>query len=125
MASKESCPARTEGIIMNHTASNSSYRTAAHIVFSLAILLSSGIVALAGAPAAKRAARANRPPARKAALPQAPSPPTISKFFFQDAVAQNGTFSVDFSISNPNGSADLSGISFTDALPAGLIVATP
>lgn len=109
----------------NHTALSSSHRMAACLVFSLAVALVSSVVVMAATPAGKRAARANHSPSRKSASPSVASPPTISKFFFQDAVAQNGTFSVDFSIKNPNDSTDLTGISFADSLPAGLIVATP
>ncbi len=40
-------------------------------------------------------------------------------------VALNGTTSLTFSLSNPNTSSSLSGIGFTDTMPAGLMVATP
>ena len=52
-------------------------------------------------------------------------PPTISKAFGAASVVLNGTTSLTFNLSNPNVSASLSGVGFTDALPAGQIVATP
>jgi hypothetical protein len=55
----------------------------------------------------------------------AASPPTISKAFGASAVGLNSTVGVSFTIVNPNASTTLTGISFTDSLPAGLIVATP
>src|SRR5260370_666903 len=53
------------------------------------------------------------------------APPTITKNFLTSAVAVNGTVGVSFDIANPNASVDLTGIQFTDALPAGLVVAAP
>src|SRR5215469_15531197 len=53
------------------------------------------------------------------------APPTIAKAFSAANVAQNSKVNVSFTIQNPNAAATLTGISFTDALPAGLVVATP
>jgi mucin-19 len=54
------------------------------------------------------------------------APPTINKSFFGvNAVALNGTVAVGFTLTNPNASVDLTGVAFTDNLPAGLVVATP
>ena len=63
------------------------------------------------------------------------SPPGFGKSFGANIVAQNSTTLVYFSITNPNFDPDppnnpsanitLTGISFTDALPAGMVVATP
>ncbi|HEY6968146.1 MAG TPA: Ig-like domain repeat protein [Candidatus Angelobacter sp.] len=53
------------------------------------------------------------------------APPTIVKSFGQTSVAQNSTVAVSFTISNSNSTVTLTGISFTDNLPAGLVVATP
>jgi uncharacterized repeat protein (TIGR01451 family) len=56
-------------------------------------------------------------------------PPTISKLFLPDTVAPSGTTLLSFSISNPNSdpntNATLTGIAFTDTLPAGLVIASP
>jgi uncharacterized repeat protein (TIGR01451 family) len=51
-------------------------------------------------------------------------PPTITKAFGATDIALNGTTSLTFTINNPN-TIPLTGISFTDSLPAGLVVATP
>src|ERR1700733_140888 len=51
--------------------------------------------------------------------------PTIAKSFGSTSVALNGSISLTFNLSNPNPSLSLSGISFTDTLPAGLAVSTP
>jgi uncharacterized repeat protein (TIGR01451 family) len=59
-------------------------------------------------------------------------PPTIGKAFVPDHTVQNGTSLVSFTIANPNSNStppnndvSLTGISFTDSLPAGLVVAAP
>jgi len=52
-------------------------------------------------------------------------PPTIAKVFGAATVALNGSTSLTFNISNPNTSATLTGVAFTDNLPAGMVVATP
>ncbi len=52
-------------------------------------------------------------------------PPTIAKTYGAASVPLNGSTSMMFHLTNPNGSISLSGIGFTDALPAGQIVATP
>jgi hypothetical protein len=56
--------------------------------------------------------------------PPAVSPPSIAKVFGAAAIEVFSGTRLTFTISNPNTSA-LSGIGFTDTLPAGLIVATP
>ncbi len=53
------------------------------------------------------------------------APPTIVKSFGAANIALNGSTSLSFTISNPNAGASLTGIGFTDALPAGLTVSTP
>ena len=59
-------------------------------------------------------------------------PPTISKLFLPDTIPQNGTSLISFTISNPNSNSSppnvdvpLTGVAFTDALPAGLAIASP
>src|SRR5262249_11494580 len=54
------------------------------------------------------------------------APPTIAKSFAASTVALNGTVNLNFTITNPNTftGGDLTGIAFTDTLPAGLTVAT-
>ncbi len=57
--------------------------------------------------------------------PPAVAPPTIAKYFGTHVVALNQTLSLTFTLTNPNPGSALTGIGFTDALPAGLVVATP
>ena len=52
-------------------------------------------------------------------------PPTISKAFGAASIALNGSTTLSFNLSNPNAAISLSGIGFTDALPAGLTVSAP
>ena len=56
-------------------------------------------------------------------------PPTISKLFLPDTIAQTGLSFLSFSINNPNSdpnpSVTITGVQFTDNLPAGLQVASP
>ncbi len=52
-------------------------------------------------------------------------PPTFTKAFAVANVALNGSTSLTFTLSNPNTGTSLTGIGFTDTMPAGLTVATP
>ena len=52
-------------------------------------------------------------------------PPTVAKEFGAASIPLGGETSLTFTIDNPNGTATLSGIGFTDNLPTGLVVATP
>jgi hypothetical protein len=53
------------------------------------------------------------------------APPTIGKSFGAASIALNGSTSLSFTIDNPNVSTALTGVGFTDTLPAGLVVSTP
>lgn len=57
--------------------------------------------------------------------PPAKLPPVIGKAFGAGSVALNGSTTLTFNLSNPNTSLSLSGIGFTDTLPAGEVVTTP
>ena len=52
------------------------------------------------------------------------APPTIVKSFGAVSIPLNGLTSLSFMINNPNASI-LTGVGFTDPLPAGLVVSTP
>jgi arabinogalactan endo-1,4-beta-galactosidase len=52
-------------------------------------------------------------------------PPTIQKTYGAGSVALNGSTTLTFNLSNPNTGQSLSGIGFTDPMPAGQLVATP
>jgi uncharacterized repeat protein (TIGR01451 family) len=53
------------------------------------------------------------------------TPPTITKGFGAASILLNASTSLTFNISNPNTSIALTGVAFSDTLPAGLVVATP
>jgi hypothetical protein len=53
------------------------------------------------------------------------APPVIMKAFGAASIALNGTTKLTFTIRNPNQKTKLTGIHFTDVLPAGLIVSSP
>jgi streptogramin lyase len=52
-------------------------------------------------------------------------PPTIVKSFGAASIPLNGSTSLSFTINNPNASTTLTGVAFTDTLPAGLVISTP
>src|SRR5206468_2242208 len=53
------------------------------------------------------------------------TPPTISKAFEDATIPLNGTTPLRFALTNPNTETSLTGVSFVDNLPTGLVVATP
>src|ERR1700721_2126121 len=53
------------------------------------------------------------------------APPVIIKAFGAASIPLNGSTSLSFTIQNNNTTQSLSGIGFTDTLPAGLVVSTP
>lgn len=60
-----------------------------------------------------------------AAGAQAQSPPTIAKAFSSATVGLNQSVTLTFTITNPNPATDLTGVSFSDDMPAGLLIANP
>src|ERR1051326_7248082 len=58
-------------------------------------------------------------------LAQAQSPPTISKAFSSATVSLNNSVTLTFTLTNPNPATDLTGVSFSDDMPAGLLIANP
>ena len=54
-----------------------------------------------------------------------PYPPAVAMSFEAPTVALHAATKMTFNLSNPNGSATLTGIELSNTLPAGLIVATP
>src|SRR5207245_6268850 len=53
------------------------------------------------------------------------SPPVIIKFFGAASVPLNGSTSLSFTIQNNNTTTTLTGVGFSDTLPAGMVVSTP
>jgi Ice-binding-like len=51
--------------------------------------------------------------------------PTIVKVFGAAAIGVGGTTTLSYNINNPNATVALTGVAFTDTLPAGLAVSTP
>src|SRR5438309_9078151 len=58
-------------------------------------------------------------------LAQAQSPPTLTKTFSSPTVGLNGSVTLTFTLTNPNPATDLTGVSFGDDMPAGLLIANP
>jgi uncharacterized repeat protein (TIGR01451 family) len=53
------------------------------------------------------------------------APPSIVKGFAPGLVPVNGTSSLTFTVQNPNLATTLTGVAFSDSLPAGVVVNTP
>jgi uncharacterized repeat protein (TIGR01451 family) len=53
------------------------------------------------------------------------APPALIKSFGAASVRLNGATSLSFTVNNANSATSLSGITFSDALPAGLVISTP
>ncbi len=53
------------------------------------------------------------------------SPPSITLTFGATTIPLNGTTTLGFTLTNPNAGQGLTGVGFSDALPSGLVVATP
>src|SRR5262249_62101164 len=53
------------------------------------------------------------------------APASIQKSFGAAQIPLNGSTSLSFTITNPNLTVGLTGVAFTDTLPAGLVVSTP
>ncbi|HEY2234791.1 MAG TPA: hypothetical protein VGK01_15065, partial [Candidatus Angelobacter sp.] len=51
--------------------------------------------------------------------------PTIQKAFGAASIPLNGSTSLSFTITNPNTTTALTGVAFSDTLPAGLVISTP
>ncbi|HLJ90725.1 MAG TPA: hypothetical protein VKZ53_28220 [Candidatus Angelobacter sp.] len=53
------------------------------------------------------------------------APPTIAKAFNPGSISVNNSTTLTFTLTNPNASTALTGVSFSDTLPSGLIIANP
>jgi hypothetical protein len=60
-----------------------------------------------------------------AAPASAQAPPTISKAFGASSILVGGSTSLSFTIINPNTSTSLTGVTFADTMPSGLVISTP
>jgi hypothetical protein len=52
-------------------------------------------------------------------------PPSIGENFSLAGTTPNSTFGLTFTLTNPNATASLSNVGFSDTLPSGLVIATP
>ena len=51
--------------------------------------------------------------------------PVVSKSFNPTGIALNGTSVLTFDVVNPDNATTLTGVNFTDTLPAGSVIGTP
>src|SRR5260221_11520539 len=65
------------------------------------------------------------PQSRPACVNILVAPPSIVKSFSAATDPLNTSVTLTFTITNPNGATDLTGVSFNDTLPSGLIIANP
>jgi hypothetical protein len=56
---------------------------------------------------------------------RAQSPPTIVKAFSGSTVGLNNSVTLTFTLTNPNPATDLTGVGFSEDMPAGLLIANP
>jgi uncharacterized repeat protein (TIGR01451 family) len=56
---------------------------------------------------------------------RAQSPPTLAKAFSAATVGLNNSVTLTFTLTNPNPATDLTGVGFSDDMPAGLLIANP
>jgi len=89
-------------------------------------LLNSGMTTSTSATGCQDAASfSDNPMTASITFVQPATPPSITKTFGAASIPVGGTTSVSFIINNPNAGTALTGVAFTDTLPAGLVVATP
>ncbi|MDQ1429143.1 MAG: large repetitive protein, partial [Acidimicrobiaceae bacterium] len=72
-----------------------------------------------------RLAQCNDPGETVTVTGPAVAPPTIAKAFGAPSVPLNRSTTLTFTLANPNTGSALSGVGFSDTLPAGLVVTTP
>src|SRR5260221_351052 len=65
------------------------------------------------------------PQSRPAGVNIVVAPPSIVKSFSAASAPLNTSVTLTFTITNPNGATDLTGVSFNDTFPSGLIIANP
>ncbi len=88
------------------------------VLFLLPALLAAASVNMAWAQGAA-------PPSKQAIPLIVVAPPSIVKSFSAASVPLNSSVTLTFTITNPNGATDLTGVSFNDTFPSGLIIANP
>ena len=64
-------------------------------------------------------------PASASITANAPTPATLAKTFGAGSITVGQSTSLTFTLANPNAGISLTGLSFNDTLPAGMVVSTP